>query len=127
MRNKLLLDTHILLWWLENDNKLKKVVKDIISDEKNQIFVNVVNFWEISVKNRKGKLLLKSSLKTIIKESKFEILNINTNHILALDFLPRDHNDPFDRLLIAQAKAEKLKLVTADQKIWKYKVAVVKA
>lgn len=127
MRNKYLIDTHILLWWLEDDKKLRKPIKDLISDDKNQIFASVISFWEISIKNRKGKMPLKTNLKTIIKETKFEILNINANYVLTLDSLPAIHSDPFDRLLVAQAKTEKIKLITADPKIWKYKVQVVKA
>ena len=127
MRNRYLLDTHILLWWLEDDKRLKKPIKDLISDEQNHIFASVINFWEISVKNRKDKLPLKSSLKIIIKETKFEILNVNADYVLALNSLPPTHGDPFDRLLIAQAKTEKLKLITTDSKIWRYKVPVVKA
>lgn len=127
MKNKFLLDTHILLWWLEDDKKLKKDIKNLIVEERNQIFVSVVSFWEISIKNRKDKLPLKTNLKTIIKESKFNIVNITPDYVLAADSLSKIHKDPFDRMLIAQAKTEKLKLITADPKIWRYKISITKA
>lgn len=126
MVSRYLLDTNILLWWLGNDKWLKRGIKEIISAEENQIFVSVISFWEISVKNRLGKLPLRTNLKTIIKESKFNILDITADHVLALNALPLYHKDPFDRMLIAQAKTEKLKLVTSDSKIWKYKIQILK-
>jgi len=127
MRNRFILDTHVLLWWLEGSKRLKKDIKNLIADEQNQVFVSVVSFWEISIKNRKGKLSLKTNLKTIIKESKFEIVNITPDYVLAADSLSKIHKDPFDRMLVAQAKAEKLKLITSDPKIWRYKAPIVKA
>ncbi len=125
--NKYLLDTQVLLWWLEDDGRLKRDITKLIIGEENQVFVSVISFWEISVKNRLGKLPLRTKLETIVNESKFTILSITTDYILALDALPLIHKDPFDRMLVAQAKVEKLKLITSDPKIWKYKVAVLKA
>lgn len=119
-----LLDTHIFLWWLNNDKKLKHSVREVIKDTKNQIFVSVASAWEISMKHRAGKLSLETSLQTCFEISAFELVNINLVHILKLDSLPIHHKDPFDRILIAQAKAENLIIITDDIKIKTYNVQV---
>lgn len=124
-----LLDTNIFLWSLSGDKRLKKQIRKILEDPLNEIFASVVNGWEISIKHRIGKLPLKTTLFECFEKSGFNILSINLNHILQLDKLPpyRNHKDPFDRLLIAQAKAENLTLITSDPKNWKYKIALLKA
>ncbi len=120
-----LLDTNIFLWWVDDDKRLKRLFRQVIEDEANIIFVSVVNAWEMSIKQKIGKLNLKIKLKNYFEKYDFEILNINLNHILILDTLPLYHRDPFDRLLIAQAKAEKLTLLSVDAKIKKYDVKVL--
>lgn len=122
-----LLDTHILLWWLNDDKKLKSTVSKVIQDKENQIFISVVSGIEISIKNRSGKLPLKTTVKQIFKIAGFEVLDINLNHVLEFDKLPGCHKNPFDRILISQAKVENLSLITSDEKIWKYDVKVYKA
>ena len=124
-----LLDTNIFLWWLHDDKRLKKGIRKIIQGKEGQFLVSVVSAIEISIKNRSGKLPLKTSLKTIFKVSDFEVLNIDLSHIMELNRLPfqRGHKDPFDRILISQAKVENLTLITTDRKIWKYKVSLLKA
>lgn len=126
---KYLLDTNILLWWLEDNKKLKTSVRSIIKDSKNQILISVSSGIEISIKNKLGKLPLKTTLNRIFEASHFAVLDINLNHLFELNKLPfyTDHKDPFDRILISQAKVEKLTLITSDSKIWKYKVPVLKA
>lgn len=126
---KYLLDTNIFLWSLNDDKRLKRQVRKILEDPLNEIFASVVNGWEISIKHRIGKLPLKTTLFECFEKSSFNILSINLNHILQLDKLSlyRKHKDPFDRLLIAQAKAENLILITSDPKIWRYKIALFKA
>lgn len=122
-----LLDTHIFLWWLWGNKKLKNSVREIIQSPKNQILVSVVSGIEISIKHKSGKLSLKTTLRRMFEISGFEILNINLSHIFKLDKLPIYHKDPFDRLLVSQAKTENLTLVTSDDKILKYKVSTLKA
>lgn len=117
-----LLDTHILLWWLNDDKKLKSTVSKVIQDKKNQIFISVVSGIEISIKNRSGKLPLKTTVKQIFKIAGFEVLDINLSHLLEFDKLSGYHKDPFDRILVSQAKVENLVLITSDEKIWKYDV-----
>jgi len=121
-----LVDTHIFVWWLNGDKRLEDPVVEIIKDPKNQIFVSVASGWEISIKHRKGKLPLKTTLKKCFELSSFEILNINLSHILQLDKLSLHHKDPFDRIIIAQSQVENLTLITSDQNIWKYKIDVLK-
>lgn len=124
-----LLDTNILLWWLEDDKRLKNPIRQIIGNEANQIQISIVSGLEISIKNKLGRLPLKTKVKDIFKISGFLILDINLNHVTELDKLPlhKNHKDPFDRILISQANAENLTLITSDQKIWKYKVSLIKA
>lgn len=126
---KYLLDTNILLWWLNDDKKLKASARKIIQARENQILISVVNGIEISIKNRLGKLPLRTTLNKIFQASNFDILNIDVNHLLLFDRLPPHpkHKDPFDRILISQAKTENLTLITSDPKIWKYKISLLKA
>lgn len=121
-----LVDTNILLWWLDDDKKLKESVRRVIKDPQNQIYVSIASGWEISIKNRSGKLPLKTTIANCFKQSTFGILDINLQHVLKLDKLQPHHKDPFDRILIAQAIVEKLTLITSDQKIWKYNVNILK-
>lgn len=122
-----LLDTHIFLWWLEGDKRLKNSVKEVIQNSENQILVSIVSGIEISIKQKLGKLSLKTTLKRMFEISGFEALNINLNHALELDKLPSHHKDPFDRILISQARVENLNLITSDPKILKYKVSALEA
>lgn len=121
-----LLDTHIFLWWLENDKRLKKSSRRVIEDPKNQIFASVANAWEISIKQKVGKLPLKTTIHECFKKSGFEIVPITLGHVLLLDTLPLHHKDPFDRILISQAKTENLVLITDDEKMAKYKIRTFK-
>ncbi len=126
---KYLLDTHILLWWLEDSKRLKSSVRKIIQDDKNELFISVISGAEISIKNRIGKLPLKTTVKKIFEASSFAVLEFNINHLIIMDKEPLqpDHKDPFDWILISQAKAEKLTLITSDPKIWQYRIALIKA
>lgn len=122
-----LLDTNIFLWALNDDHRLKSSIRRILEDPLNEIYVSVVTAWEISIKHKTGKLPLKTTLAECFEKSNFSILNINLSHILSLDKLTLHHKDPFDRLLISQAKVEGLTLITSDPKIWKYKIPLIKA
>lgn len=124
-----LLDTNVLLWWLEDNKKLRFSVRKIIQSKENQILISVVNGIEISIKSRLGKLPLKTSVKRIFEVSNFLVLDVNVKHLFELDKLSihSGHKDPFDRILISQAKVENLTLITSDSKIWKYKISMLKA
>ena len=120
-----LLDTHIFLWSLDEVKKLTREVTKILKDPNNHIFVSLVTAWEISIKHEKGKLPLKTTLEECFRKSAFEILEIKLPHILQLENLPSYHQDPFDRMLIAQSKAENLIFVTDDTKIKKYDLRIL--
>src|SRR5271155_5286006 len=101
-----LIDTHIFLWWLNGDKKIDDSLQRILENPQNQIYVSVATLWEISIKHALGKLPLKTTLSEMISVSGFELLSITGVHVLELEKLPLLHNDPFDRMLIAQTKAE---------------------
>ena len=122
---KYLLDTHVFLWWLNGDKRLQKSTKGLIEDKNNIILVSVVAAWEISIKlSTKPHFKLKTSIKRAFEIAGFEIINITLPHVLTLHELPHYHKDPFDRMLIAQARTENLVLVTDDTKIKQYDVRV---
>ncbi len=122
----LLLDTHILIWALENNSQLTGNVRDIIIDGKNLVFVSSVSAWEISIKKSIGKLQAPDNLMEEIEQHRFTPLDINFKHSQLAGQLPYIHKDPFDRMLIAQAIIEKLILVTKDSFIPQYDVKVLK-
>ena len=115
---KLLLDTHILIWWIDAPQRLPARLLTPLEDPANEFFVSVVNLWEIQVKQQLGKLQLSVPLTQLIarqqRTNAIHVLTIIPAHIYELDNLPLHHRDPFDRLLIAQANVEGLTLVTVD-------------
>lgn len=118
-----LIDTHIFLWWLDDDKRLSQRMREVIRDGKNSVFVSVVSAWEIAIKLKLNKgFKLKKPLDAYFKTSDFVVMDINLGHILRLTDLPLIHKDPFDRMLIAQAITEKMTLITVDANIKKYKV-----
>ena len=117
----LLLDTHAFLWFESNDPKLPRNVMDAIQTEE-KVYVSIATFWEIAIKNSMGKLKLGVPINELMNQCGFEILPIKDNHLAQLTLLPWVHRDPFDRLLISQARAESLTLVTTDENIVKYEV-----
>lgn len=123
----LLLDTHIFLWALSNTDKLSSETIKLIQNEDNIVFVSVATLWELQIKKSLGKIKLPKLFEESIPQYGYEILNVNLNHVSKLNNLPMIHRDPFDRMLIAQAKAEHLSLVTKDQDILKYnKVTLIR-
>jgi PIN domain nuclease of toxin-antitoxin system len=123
----LLLDTHVLIWALENNSTLSNNARNAIIDGNNMVFVSSVSVWEISIKKAIGKLEIPDNLHQEIKLHRFTELNINFEHALLAGKLPDIHKDPFDRMLIAQAIIEKLTLVTRDTLIAQYDVNLIKA
>lgn len=121
---RLLLDTHTFLWWCANDPRLSQHATAAISVADNEVFVSAVNGWEIAIKSRLGKLPLpeppKAFMTTMLERHAFGVLAVTLSHALAEFDLPTYHNDPFDRLLVAQALTENLTLVTDDGKIQEY-------
>jgi len=123
----LLLDTHVLLWWLDDNPTLSKRAKNLISDEKNLIFISAVVVWEIRIKQGLGKLKIPRNFRKVLDEQPFERLDITLEHAHAIGDLPLYHKDPFDRLLIAQAKVEGFTILTRDEHFKKYKIPYINA
>ena len=115
---KLLLDTHTLLWYVNRDVRLSPTAKTLIDDPVNEQIVSVVSLWEITIKHSHGRLTLTMPLANLLAlssaQNPFHLLAIEPAHLLTLAQLPYHHNDPFDRLLAAQAIAEKLLIVSID-------------
>jgi PIN domain nuclease of toxin-antitoxin system len=124
---RLLLDTHVLLWWLTDDARLGSKTRKIIEDERNEIFVSAATTWEVSIKKSLGKIRGPDDLDGIVEDEGFSKLPISLYHGQAAGGLPYHHRDPFDRMLVAQAQAEGLSLITADPHIPLYGVRTLHA
>jgi PIN domain nuclease of toxin-antitoxin system len=123
---RLLLDTPALLWWLA-DEGLTEQARDAVADPANAVAVSAVSAWEISVKKALGKLAAPDDLEHQVRAGGFLPLPISIAHGLAAGQLARHHEDPFDRMLIAQAQAEGLTIVTRDKRFADYDVALLPA
>jgi PIN domain nuclease of toxin-antitoxin system len=124
---KALLDTHAFLWWIAEAPKFRARVARLIADPDSEILVSVVSFWEIALKTQAGKLELSRefSFPGQLRANGFRGLDLQTAHVEELLRLPMRHKDPFDRMLIAQARAEDIPIVSADGIIRKYDVKVL--
>ncbi|GAA4194723.1 type II toxin-antitoxin system VapC family toxin [Microbispora amethystogenes] len=120
----MLLDTHVVLWWLSDDPTLTDEIKQMI-DQEPEVFVSPATLWEVAIKQSIGKLVAPRDLVERIRDSEFRELPIRFGHAIEAGMLPLLHRDPFDRLLIAQARREDLSLVTRDGQIAKYDVHVL--
>ena len=124
---RLLLDTHILIWWIDSPHRLPVRVLSALEDVTNELYASVVNLWEIQVKMQLGKLHLTVPLTRLIDSQQhvnaLRVLPVGPLHVYELDNLPLLHRDPFDRLLIAQANVEGLTLVTVDPLCTAYPVS----
>lgn len=113
-----LLDTHALLWWLSDDPALTRSARKIIAETANTLIVSAASAWEISTKVRLGKLPtaadLASDFSGSMEREGFQLLGISADHGIRAGFLPGPHKDPFDRMLIAQAQAESLPIITNE-------------
>jgi PIN domain nuclease of toxin-antitoxin system len=117
----LLLDTHVVLWWLIDDPALSDEIKDRL-DHDPDIFVSAASIWEVAIKQAGGKLGGPDDLPERIRDSGFTMLPISPEHAIAAGRLPLIHRDPFDRMLVAQANSEGLTLATRDPWCRKYEV-----
>lgn len=122
--DRLLLDTHVFLWWRADDAKLKRAARAAIS-EASLVFVSAASAWEAAIKAALGRLELPEPLEAGVEDSGFTKLAIGFSHAEAAAALPDHHSDPFDRMLVAQARVEKLVLVTHDPRIKPYDVQVL--
>ena len=118
---QLLLDTHVFLWWRTDDRRVRGVARDAIS-KADVVFVSVASAWEVAIKSRLGRLTLLADFAAGIDESGFERLSISFAHADETARLPDHHRDPFDRMLVSQARVERLTLTTHDRALEPYDV-----
>lgn len=128
---RLLLDTHVFLWLESEPEKIASPVRTALADADNELYVSAASGWEIAIKYAVGKLKLPSKplvyVPSRISRGGFGHLDISMEHVLAIGALPPLHDDPFDRLLIAQAQIDGMTLVTADERIRSYPVHTLRA
>ena len=120
--NRFFLDTHVFIWWMEENKRLSNDIWDLLYSPQNLIFLSVASVWEVIIKKAKGKLNLPKDIEGGIIASGFTVLPIQIPHVLAVEKLPFHHKDPIDRLLVAQAMVENLTILTDDKKFGKYRV-----
>ncbi len=122
---RLLLDTHVLIWW-DSGARLSREATSAIR-EADDVFVSVASAWEVSIKRALGKVVTSRSVSLAAKSSGFTELPVMFRHAESVAALPPHHHDPFDRLLVAQAQAERLTLVTRDPVMEQYDITVLRA
>lgn len=123
----LLLDTHVLLWWLDDPALISEKARNAITEGDNMVFVSAAVAWEVAIKKALGRLDAPDDLEDTMTEERFQPLPITIPHALAVAALPAIHQDPFDRIQIAQAQLENLTLVTRDGFIQQYAISSMKA
>ena len=120
-----LLDTHILLWLLMERDRVSASMRETLAEQSNTLFASVVTAWELEVKRAIGKLSIPDDLPSLLQENNVQPLSVEFEHVDALRELPLHHRDPFDRMLLAQALAEGLTLVTNDRMLKRYNVPIL--
>jgi PIN domain nuclease of toxin-antitoxin system len=123
----LLLDTHALLWFLIVPDRLDRATRRKIESPRELVFVSSVSAWEIEIKREVGKLKAPGDLETQLRQNRFTELPLHLRHVQTLRALPTLHRDPFDRMLVAQAIADNLTLVTSDDQVRSYPVKTLPA
>jgi PIN domain nuclease of toxin-antitoxin system len=128
---RLLLDTHAVMWMDATPERLSARVRDLLGEAEHDLFLSVVVVWELGIKQARGKLTLPEPIDeyvlSLVERARMSLLAIDTTHVLDAVTLPLHHGDPFDRMLVAQARVENLTLVTADPVIARYAVDIVPA
>jgi PIN domain nuclease of toxin-antitoxin system len=124
---RILLDTHVLLWWLADDPELGEPGREVIATPENLIAFSAASIWEIRIKQAVGKLDLPADFADVLARQPLEPLAVTVAHAHALHGLPLLHRDPFDHLLIAQARVEGMTILTRDNVITQYDVSTLPA
>lgn len=128
---RLLLDSHVFLWWLQDSRRLGRLARQAIQAQAATVFVSAASVWEIAIKQSVGRLRVAGHgadpIESTIAACGFRELPVTARHAAGVRDLPHHHGDPFDRLLVAQARAEGLQLVTADEQFAAYGVPLVSA
>ena len=126
---KVLLDTHIFLWWITDDSRISQRVSAIMADGNNELYLSAASIWEIVIKSRLGRLQLPENPDIHLTEqmalNAVQSLSITMQHALRVYNLPDIHKDPFDRIMIAQALSEDMPIATRDDDIPKYGVQTI--
>ena len=123
---EILLDTHLLLWWLADDPRLSDKARQLIADPSHTLIASAATAWEIAIKQGLGKLKTEGELEKEILEQGFAVLPVTFAHAAEVFTLPMIHRDPFDRMLVAQSRVENLHLLTANPHILRYPANVIK-
>jgi PIN domain nuclease of toxin-antitoxin system len=121
---RLLLDTHVILWWLDDSPELSDEIKDLLDTEPS-VYVSAISPWEVAIKQSLGKLPGPEDLAERVRDTQFAPLSITAGHGVRAGRLPQHHRDPFDRVLVAQAQTEGMTIVTRDKWIPHYDVPVL--
>lgn len=121
-----LLDTHIILWWLTNPKQIAPKACKIISDKGNSIFISSASLWEMAIKKSLGRLTLPRNIVEILQTEGFQIMSISHEEALGISDLPQIHQDPFDRMLVMQAKLNNCVLITRDKNVMDYPIITIK-
>lgn len=125
---RLLLDTQIALWGLTNDRRLTVKVQGLIMEPENDVYISVASLWEIGIKFQLGRgdmPVSGSRAYELFLAAGYQVLAIQATHTIAVEFLPAIHNDPFDRMLVAQALSEPMRLVTHDRVVAEYNDSII--
>ena len=126
---KALLDTHVFLWWILDDKRLSTTAREVIGSENSDLYMSAASIWEMVIKIRIGKLTLPDPPLPFIEEqlriNHLKPLAITISHAMSVHHLPLIHRDPFDRMLVAQSKSEKMAVVTGDRLFAGYDVRTI--
>lgn len=122
---KLLLDTHTALWFLADDDRLSPRAQRHLVDGTNRVLLSPVVVWEVAIKSSLGKLEVPEEYLSLLREGAAQELPVSIEHAAAVERLPWHHRDPFDRMLIAQARVESAVIVSADERLRAYDVDVI--
>ncbi len=127
MKTAYFLNTHVVLWWLSEPERLSRAAREAIAHGHHPVYVSAAVAWELTIEKALGRLDFPTNLEHVLAQERIKTLPITVAHALAVADLPRHHQDPFDRVQIAQARIERLTLVTRDAEIEQYDVEVLRA
>jgi PIN domain nuclease of toxin-antitoxin system len=125
--NGYLLDTHVLIWWLSEPQRLSAEAQRAIRDPSQNVYLSIAAVWEMAIKRALGRLKMPANFPEVLAEQRIALLDIDVRHALAVADLPMIHHDPFDRMQVAQARLENLVLITADTRMLGYDLEVLRA
>ena len=124
---KCLIDSHVVVWWLDDPGKLSTRARQLLADGRNTLYISTASVWELGLKIATGKLQMREDYIDLLKTDGFAFLDITLRHVEAVHQLPLHHRDPFDRLLVPQAIEEDLLFVTRDRWISAYNLPTLEA